>query len=150
MSCNPVPGYGQVSTAMLAATADPFVAYEPGPSLRRPEADDPGMEQTRDVWLAALGISGEPGIEALPDLVQGDSREADSGITSSYVERYSYPRGPQGQELLYSRAVGKGHWWPNPTQMWSGLGSTFGKTNQDIDIAEHAWEFFQRHAKERP
>jgi len=29
--------------------------------------------------------------------------------------------------------------------MWE----TFGKTNQDIDFAAQAWEFFQRHAKRK-
>jgi hypothetical protein len=31
--------------------------------------------------------------------------------------------------------------------MWKGLWATFGKTNQDIDFADQAWEFFQRHRK---
>jgi fermentation-respiration switch protein FrsA (DUF1100 family) len=35
----------------------------------------------------------------------------------------------------------------NPTQMWNGLWRQFGKTNQDIDFADHAWEFFKRHPK---
>ena len=135
---------------MLAATADPFIAYEPGPSRRYPQARYPGMEQTRDAWLAALNIHGEPSVETLPDAVQGDSYEPQSGMTSSYIERYRYPRGPNGQELVFYRAVGMGHWWPNPTQMWNSLWATFGKTNQDIDFADHAWEFFQRHSKSRP
>jgi hypothetical protein len=32
-------------------------------------------------------------------------------------------------------------------QSWSGLWEKFGKTNQDIDFADHAWSFFQRHSK---
>ncbi len=146
-SCNPASGYGSVSIAMLAATADPFVAYEPGSSRQYPQGNYPGMEQTRDAWLSALGIAGQPSVEVLPDRVQGDSQQSDSGLTSSFVERYSYPRGPAGQELVYYRAVGAGHWWPHPTQIWTGLWGTFGKTNQDIDFADHAWAFFERHSK---
>ena len=31
--------------------------------------------------------------------------------------------------------------------MWQGLWATFGRTNQDIDFADQAWEFFRRHRK---
>ena len=147
MHCNPVAGYGGVSIAMLAATADPFVAYEPGPSRRYPDAHYPGMERTRDAWLGALGISGPPSTEELPDRVLEDSYEPHSGLTSSHVVRSTYARGPAGQELVYYRAVGAGHWWPHSTQIWSGLWPTFGKTNQDLDFADHSWAFFQRHSK---
>lgn len=147
MRCNPVAGHGSVSIAMLAATADPFISYDRGPSMRYPDADYPGMEQTRDAWLTALGISGPASVETLPDRVPGDSYEPDSGITSSYIERVSYPRGPAGQEFVYYRAVGAGHWWPSPIQSWSGLWATFGKTNQDVDFAEQAWELFRRHSR---
>jgi polyhydroxybutyrate depolymerase len=148
MRCNPVAGHESVSIAMLAATADPYISYERGPSKRYPDARYPGMEQTRDAWLATLGISGPPGVETLPDRVSGDSYEPDSGRTSSYVERLTYPRGPAGQEFVYYRAVGAGHWWPSPTQCFSGLWATFGKTNQDVDFAEQAWEFFRRHSRQ--
>jgi poly(3-hydroxybutyrate) depolymerase len=133
--------------ALLAATADPFISYAPGPSRRYPSAHYPGMEHTRDAWLAALGIPGTPSVEILPDHVRGDSYEPDTGAATSHIERHTYPRGPRGEEFLYYRAVGAGHWWPNPAQIWSGLWPTFGKTNQDIDFADHAWDFFKRHSK---
>ncbi len=148
MRCNPVAGYGSVSIAMLAATADPYISYGRGPSKRYPDASYPGMEPTRDAWLAALGITGPPTMETLPDRVPGDSYEPDSGMASSYVERFTYARGPAGQEFVYYRAVGAGHWWPNPTQSFNGLWATFGKTNQDMDFAEQAWEFFRRHSRQ--
>jgi polyhydroxybutyrate depolymerase len=148
MHCSPVTGYERVSIAMLAATADPYISYERGPSERYPDARYPGMEETRDAWLAALGIGGPPGVETLPDRVPGDSYEPDSGRTSSYIERFTYPRGPGGQEFVYYRAVGAGHWWPSPTQIFSGLWATFGKTNQDVDFSEQAWEFFRRHSRQ--
>ena len=147
MRCNLVAGLGSVSIAMLAATADPFISYERGPSRRYPDARYPGMEATRDAWLSALGITGPPTVEALPDRVPGDSYEPDSGMTSSSVERFTYARGPAGQELVYYRTVGAGHWWPSPTQSFTGLWATFGKTNQDIDFAEQAWDFFRRHSR---
>ena len=59
-SCHPQPGYDRVSIAMVAATDDPFVAYRPGSSREYPSAPYPGMEETRDSWLAALGLSGPP------------------------------------------------------------------------------------------
>jgi len=146
-ACHPRTGHEQISIALLAATADPFVAYAPGPSTRYPQAHFPGMEQTRDAWLAALKISGSPTNEAFPDLIAGDSYLPDTGLVSSTIERQRYPLGPEGQELWYYKATGMGHWWPNPRTNWQGLWATFGKTNQDIDFADHAWEFFQRHRK---
>jgi polyhydroxybutyrate depolymerase len=146
-NCNPHPDCGKVPIAMLAATADPAISYEPGGSPWYPDAQYPGMEQTRDTWLSAMGISGAPTFESFPDKVKSDSYKPQSGVTDSYIELYKYPSGPLGSEFWYYRAVGAGHWWPNPTQMYSGLWETYGKTNQDIDFADQAWAFFQRHVK---
>jgi polyhydroxybutyrate depolymerase len=145
--CNAHPNGGRVPIAMLAATADTFIAYGPGGSVQYPNGNYPGMEQTRDAWLTAMGISGEPTYESLPDIVNSDSYLPQSGVTSSYIELYKYPAGALGSELWYYKAVGAGHWWPNPTQNISTLWDTFGKTNQDIDFADQAWAFFQRHPK---
>jgi polyhydroxybutyrate depolymerase len=146
-ACHPRAGYERVSIAFLAATADPFIAYTPGPSTKFPQAHFPGMEQTRDAWLAAMKISGEPTTDAFPDLVQGDSYLPHTGMASSTIERQRYPVGPEGQEFWFYKATGMGHWWPSPRPMWHGLWATFGRTNQDIDFADQAWEFFQRHHK---
>jgi len=81
--------------------------------------------------------------------VQGDSLTAQTGLSTSTIERHRYPPGPDGQELWYYKADGMGHWWPNPTQMSPGLWQRFGKTNQDIDFADEAWTFFQRHRAKR-
>jgi polyhydroxybutyrate depolymerase len=145
--CHPRPGHERVSIAMLAATDDPFISYGPGSSREYPAARYPGMEQTRDAWLSALGISGEPEVDAFPDVVQGDSYEPETGRASSTIERRRYPPGPDGRELWYYKAVGMGHAWPNPTQTWGGLWRRFGKTNQDVDFADEAWAFFRRHAR---
>lgn len=149
-SCHPRPGHERTSIAMLAATHDRFVSYAPGGSHEYPGAQYPGMEETRDAWLAAMKIQGAPAIEKLADVVQGDSHTPHTGLTSSTIERQRYPVGPDGQELWYYKAEGMGHWWPNPLQMWGGLWARFGKTNQDIDFADHAWEFFRRHVRRGP
>jgi len=146
-NCNLDPQVGRVSVAMLAATADPFIAYDPGGSVQYPAGNYPGMEPTRDAWLKTMKIDGPPSQETLPDTVKSDSYEPQSGMTSSHVEVYHYPAGTLGSELWYYKAVGAGHWWPNPSQMISSLWETFGKTNQDIDFADQAWAFFQRHSK---
>jgi polyhydroxybutyrate depolymerase len=145
--CHPRPGHERVSIAMLAATDDPFVSYAPGGSREYPDARYPGMEQTRDAWLAALGISGAPDIDVFPDVVQDDSYEPHTGRVTSTIERQRYRPGPDQRELWFYKAVGMGHWWPNPIQAWSGLWPRFGKTNQDIDFADEAWAFFRRHAR---
>lgn len=146
-SCHPQPGYERVSIAMLAATADPFIPYAPGPSVTYPDTLYPGMEETRNAWLTALGIHGAPVVDQFPDNVKGDSYEPQTGLKSSTVERLRYPLGQDGQELWYYKATGMGHTWPNPEQIWVGMWKLMGKTNQDIDFADQAWEFFKRHAK---
>jgi len=146
-SCHPKPGYEHVSIAMLAATSDRFISYTPGGADFYPDAQYPGMEETRDAWLAALHIQGPPAVDALPDTVIGDSYTPHTGLSSSTVERQRYPAGAQGQEFWYYKAAGMGHWWPNPVQSWTGLWPKMGKTNQDIDFADEAWAFFKRHQK---
>jgi polyhydroxybutyrate depolymerase len=147
LKCHPQPGYDRVSIAMVAATNDPFINYAPGPSREYPEARYPGMEQARDAWVAALGLSGPPEIDALPDVVTSDSYEPETGRTSSTIERQRYHPGPDGRELWYYKVTGMGHAWPNPIASWPGLWRRLGKNNQDLDFADEAWTFFQRHTK---
>jgi polyhydroxybutyrate depolymerase len=145
--CHPKPGYERVSILMVAATADPFISYERGPSSEYPDTQYPGMEETRDTWRRAMGIANQPSVVRLPDEVSGDSYRPHSGLDSSFIEQYSYPPGPQGQEFRYYKAVGMGHWWPDPSPSWVGLWKRFGKANQDIRFADHAWEFFRERKK---
>jgi polyhydroxybutyrate depolymerase len=147
LHCHPRPGYEGVSIAMLAATDDPYISYGRGGSRQYPEARYPGMEQARDAWVSSLGLAGAPEIDALPDVVQGDSYQPDSGRTTSTLERQRYRPGPDGREFWYYKATGMGHAWPNPTQLPAVLWPRFGKTNQDVDFADEAWAFFRRHAK---
>ena len=146
-ACHPQPGSDRVSIAMLAATDDPFITYAGGGSREYPFAQYPGMEETRDAWLAALGLSGPPEVDRFPDVVQTDSYTPDTGRASSTIERQRYRPGPDGRELWYYKAAGMGHSWPSPTQSWPGLWKRFGKTNQDVDFADEVWAFFQRHAR---
>jgi len=145
--CHPRDGYGHISIAMLAATADPFISYGSGGSREYPDGHYPGMEATRDAWLHALGLAGPPELDVFPNTVSGDSYEADSGRSDSTVERLRYGRASDGPELWFYKAIGAGHAWPNPTQLASHAWTRFGKTNQDIDFADEAWAFFQRHTQ---
>jgi polyhydroxybutyrate depolymerase len=146
-SCHPREGHERIPIAMLAATNDAFVSYGAGGSPEYPDARYPGMEATRDAWLAVLGLSGPPAIDELPDTVPDDSYEPATGRTSSTVVRQRYGPAPDGRELWFYEAVGAGHAWPSRTQLWPGVWPRFGKTNQDIDFADEAWAFFKRHAK---
>lgn len=148
--CEPRPGHERVSIAMLAATDDRFVSYGPGSSPEYPEASYPGMEQTRDAWLAVLGLSGPPEIDEIPDTVAGDSYEPHSGRTTSVLERQRFAPASDGRELWFYKATGMGHAWPNPAQLPGELWPRFGKTNQDMDFADEAWAFFQRHPGTAP
>lgn len=146
-SCKPSKDLGKVSILMLAATNDPFISYRAGSSERYPGAHYPGMEETRDAWLRAMSIQGKAKVDTFPDIVLGDSYEPATHLQSSFVERSCYPLGPLGQEFCYLKAVGMGHRWPNPHQTPEILWDRFGKTNQDIDFADVAWEFFKRHPR---
>jgi len=147
--CNPATeGLGSVPIAMYAATADRFIPYLQGPGIRFPDNNYPGMEETRDHWLNIMGITGDPVIETRANTVADDSFEEHSGITDSFVEVYKYPEGSMGSEYWFFHAEGAGHWWPHPTQSIDFFWEDFGKTNQDIDFAEEAWKFFERHSKE--
>lgn len=146
-SCHPKAGYENVSIAMLASTHDRFISYKPGGAHFYPDARYPGMEETRDAWLAALSIQGPPEVNTFPDMVTGDSYTPHTGLSTSTIERQRYPAGPEGQEFWYYKAVGMGHWWPNPQQSWGGIWEELGKTNQDMDFADEAWSFFKRHQK---
>jgi polyhydroxybutyrate depolymerase len=147
LRCHPHAGYERISIAMVAATADPFISYGPGPSREFPDARYPGMEAARDAWVQALGLMTPPAVDELPDVVHGDSFEPDTRRTTSLVRRQRYSGAADGRELWFYEAVGMGHAWPNPTQLWQDLWPRFGKTNQDIDFADEAWSFFKRHAK---
>lgn len=147
--CHVRAGHQRVSIAMLGATDDPFISYRPGHSRQYPSARYPGMEETRNAWLEALGLSGAPQVDDLPNTIMGDSYEPDSGRASSVIERQRFGPGPDGRELWYYKATGMGHGWPNPKQLWHGLWGRFGKTNQDVDFADEAWSFFQRHTRDR-
>ncbi|MFL5307633.1 MAG: alpha/beta hydrolase family esterase [Polyangia bacterium] len=148
LQCHPHPGYERVSIAMVAGTADPFISFSGGRSREYPTADYPGMEQALDVWLNAVpGQLRSPTIDHLPDVAQDDSYQPDSGQTDSRIERRRWQAGSDGREVWYYKAIGMGHTWPNPTQLPSFLWPRFGKTNQDIDFADEAWAFFQRHVK---
>ena len=143
-ACQLTEQTGQVSIAMFASTADPIIPYEGNEPFPN-GFFYPAMESARDTWLSKMAITGEPTFKTLSDITSGDSYKPVSGLDSSYVELYQYPKGPQGQEFWYYKGIGSGHNWPHPQQIWEGGWSILGKANQDMDFAEQAWAFFQRH-----
>ena len=154
------PAPGSTPAIRSPATSESRSRCSPPPMIRSsrtrraarpsiPPRATPAWKQTRDAWLAALRIQGRRDRQ-VPRRRPGRLLPPHTGLTSSTIERQRYPLGPDGQELWYYKAEGMGHWWPNPVQSWSGLWERFGKTNQDIDFADHAWEFFRRHARRPP
>ena len=148
--CHPRPGHERVSIAMLAATRRSVhlvcagqLARVPGRALSR------AWKQTRDAWLdgardlgrAARSTSSPTSCRATPIEPQtGRAEQHDRAAALS-------GRGPTDASSGSTRPSAWGTAWPNPTQTWSGLWERFGKTNQDIDFADEAWAFFQRHAR---
>ena len=147
--CHPRPGHDRISIAMLAATDDPFISYAPGGSREYPAARYPGMEATRDAWLAALGLSG----------AARDRPASPTSCRATPTSRRPAARAARSNDSAIAPAAGRtralvlqgGSAWGTRgrtrSQSWSGLWERFGKTNQDIDFADEAWAFFQRHAR---
>jgi hypothetical protein len=107
------------------------------------------MEQTRDAWLAALRIKGPPVVDRLPDLVQGDSLTAQTGVSTSTIERQRFPPGLTGRSSGTTRPRGWATGGRTRCRAGRASGHASGKTNQDVDFADEAWEFFRRHRLSR-
>ena len=142
--CNPAEEVGTVPIVFYTATSDTVIPYDSA-EVEGENFTWPGIENIRDSWLKKMGISNDPTITRLDDIVKGDSYEKVTGTKDSYIDMYTYEKGNHGVELTYYKAYGAGHTWPNPKQLDEGAWPFLGKRNQDIDFADIAWEFFSRH-----
>lgn len=131
-ACIVKPGHQKVSVMMMPGTDDPLIDYTSW-----------GMERIRDDWHEALGAKGTPVVERLPDTVSGDAMNA----SSSYLERFRYPREAGKGEFWFYKMVGAGHVTPHPIQTYASLWGRLGKRNQDAHFSDLVWEFVSRHAK---
>ena len=141
LNCNLHPKIGTVPMAIVAGTADLVIPYN------YTQVTDnffyPGMEAFRDSWLEVMGLPSKPIISFdLPNTVSDDAYEPVAGISDSYLELEVYFKDFKTAPLLFYRAVGMGHDWPHPIPNHPSIWPTLGKNNQDIDFAEHAWQFF--------
>jgi poly(3-hydroxybutyrate) depolymerase len=104
-------------------------------------------------WAAALGLSSEeqdaPLTTALPDLVnegvdyQGTSPKA-LLTRDSHCEQLDYGRAPAAAQVRVLSFDHAGHLWPvvNPLDREEEI-AVFGLRNQDLDMSDVVWEFFQ-------
>lgn len=133
-TCVAKPGHDKVSIMMMASTDDPLLDYT-----------GRGMERIRDQWRTALGITGKPVLERLPDTVSGDSMN----LPSSHIELYRYPAAKKGSaDLWFYKMVGAGHMTPRFQQLDASIWGFLGKRNQDANFAGLVWGFVSRHAKQ--
>ncbi|MGE0609223.1 MAG: PHB depolymerase family esterase [Pirellulales bacterium] len=91
------------------------------------------VEDSVNAWVKLNGCQAEPVVTALADA-------KDDGTT---VERWDYPGGRDGAEVVLFKVEGGGHTWPGQKPLIDLL----GKSTYDISANDEMWEFFQRHPK---
>jgi polyhydroxybutyrate depolymerase len=133
-----------VSLLYCMGTDDPLVPFDGGYINVNPPASGsvlPALD-TIALWTNAFSIPPVPeATNTFPNIVTTDD---------STVTEYDYQRPQSGVELIYLQVNGGGHGWPAPMQFPPGQVLTNGRKNQDINLCDLAWEFFQRHTLDGP
>ncbi len=102
-------------------TADPLVNYNGTLGI-------PPVETTIQWWVTQDNCNPTPVFTAIPDI------HMDDGCT---VERYEYPDGNNGSEVIFYKIINGGHTWPGAIPV-----PPLGNTNQDIEASTLIGEFF--------
>ncbi len=102
-------------------TADPLVNYNGTFGI-------PSVETTIHWWVTQDNCNSIPVYTAIPDI------HMDDGCT---VERYEYPDGNNGSEVIFYKIINGGHTWPGAIPV-----PPLGNTNQDIEASTLIGEFF--------
>jgi polyhydroxybutyrate depolymerase len=123
-----------VAVLHMHGTQDRFVRYEGGDVIARGGKSISAARVT-EMWAKANGCAVPSRPEQLPD------RDPDDGTR---IRADSYGSCRAGTTVVLYTIVGGGHTWPGRAA------PLLGTTTRDIDGAQAAWEFFERHPKQRP
>jgi polyhydroxybutyrate depolymerase len=133
-----------ISLLYCVGTADPIIPFDGGYININPPVSGTLLPAAATIALWTNTFSIPPVAEAtntFPDIVPTD----DSTVVESDFQRV-----PDGVELVYLQVNGGGHGWPAPIQFSPAKIQTNGRKNQDINLCDLAWEFFQRHTLAGP
>ncbi|MCK6621636.1 MAG: T9SS type A sorting domain-containing protein [Calditrichaceae bacterium] len=108
---------------IIHGTADPIVQYGGATGWH-------STEQTADHW-AGLNNCLEPDTVLLPNLDPNDG---------STVEKFTYPDGTSGSQVILYKVIGGGHSWPG-----AAFNNGIGNTNRDINAGVEIWNFFKNY-----
>lgn len=108
---------------IMHGTADPIVLYGGKPGWH-------STEQTASHW-ANLNNCLEPDTVLLPNSDPND------GCT---VEKFTYPDGDYGSQVILYKVIGGGHSWPG-----AAFNNGIGNTNRDINAGVEIWNFFKNY-----
>jgi len=93
-------------------------------------------DETVRKWVAHDGCNPRPIIEEMPDTDPGDGCR---------VQKFTYPNGKDGTEVVLYRIEGGGHTWPGVTPTLPAF--IVGKVCRDINATAIILEFFKTHPK---
>jgi polyhydroxybutyrate depolymerase len=128
-----------VAVLILQGTDDPLVPYKGGdvtPPWARKRGKIVATEYAARLWAEHNGSQREAIMEELAD------KDPKDGCR---VQKYTYPQGKDGTEVVLYRFEGGGHTWPNGVQYLPE--KIIGRVCRDIDGAEVIWTFFAAHPK---
>ncbi|QGJ70820.1 Polyhydroxybutyrate depolymerase [Planctomycetales bacterium 10988] len=117
-------------------TKDEFTRYDGGvgaKSLSRTHFHS--VEHTINNWVRANGCNPLPEVTRLPG----------EDVEQMFIERYRYPDGDQGSEVLLYKIHNGGHTWPGRDSEYDFL----GPSTKLIDANELIWDFFEKHGGEK-
>jgi polyhydroxybutyrate depolymerase len=113
-------------------TDDKIVGYD-GTDFLTHKSMSLGAEDCVKFWADRDGCGGEPKVEAV---------EHKGGDDAPSAERWTYPQGKNGAEVVFYKVKGGGHTWPGGSPQPLAL---LGKRCDDVDASRVMWDFFSKH-----
>jgi len=126
-----------VSVLVIQGTEDRLVPYNGGPIARGRGALVP-TDEALALWRKAIGCSGEPKVDRLPDKDPKDGCSVVRTVWSGCRNK---------TEVVLLKLVGGGHTWPDGKQYLPKR--IIGGVCRDFDDSL-IWEFFKTHPKAAP
>ena len=123
-----------ISILLMNGTDDPISPFNGG-EINGNRGLVMSTEETINLWVARNGTETTPELTGFEDI---DSSEGTS------VEKFLYPNGVQGTEVVFYRINGGGHTEPSIAERYSELFKlVVGEQNGDIEMATEVWNFFK-------
>lgn len=127
-----------ISALFMNGTIDPLVPYKGGQI-----ASDRGLVKSTDesirYWVERNQTDTTPIVENLENINTDDN---------SSVEKSTYDNGLNNSQVVLYKIIGGGHTEPSKTEKYSIIYKIIvGEQNEDIEMAEEVWSFFEDKVK---